>query len=80
MSDQNGKSKSLTAFLDYAKLPGLKRAAAEDIAPVVDEHGHHLNCVNCGTPLGGPFCSHCGQKDEDIKRPLWSFFSEIGDY
>lgn len=22
-------------------------------------------CSNCGTPLAGPFCSHCGQRDRD---------------
>jgi hypothetical protein len=28
------------------------------------------HCQNCGEPLSGPFCSHCGQHDVDYHRSL----------
>jgi hypothetical protein len=29
------------------------------------------HCQNCGAPLGGPYCSACGQHDVDYHRSLW---------
>jgi hypothetical protein len=29
---------------------------------------HRLHCQNCGAPLGGPYCSKCGQHDVDYHR------------
>ncbi len=30
------------------------------------------HCQNCGRPLDGLFCSHCGQEARDVRRPfLW---------
>lgn len=34
-------------------------------------------CLNCGTPLTGPFCSQCGQTARDINVPLRKFGSEF---
>ena len=34
-------------------------------------------CVNCGTILHGAFCHGCGQKDSDLRRPIWSFSHEL---
>ena len=28
-----------------------------------DGHTHEKSCLNCGTPLTGPYCSACGQKN-----------------
>ena len=36
-------------------------------------------CHNCGAPLSGPFCHICGQKDDDLRRPIWTFFRELLD-
>lgn len=36
-------------------------------------------CSNCNAPLTGPFCHICGQKDDDLKRPIWSLLREILD-
>jgi len=36
------------------------------------EPGHAI-CANCGAALSGPFCSQCGQKEEEIKRPVREF-------
>ena len=41
-----------------------------------DGHTHETNCLNCGTPLTGPFCSACGQKAH-VHRSLRAF---MGDF
>lgn len=35
-------------------------------------------CQNCGTPLQGPFCHHCGQRDVDLRTSFWALFQEWG--
>jgi hypothetical protein len=37
---------------------------------------HHANCQNCGAPLGGPFCSACGQHDVEYHRSLWPMLED----
>ena len=44
--------------------------------PGADGHTHEKNCLNCGTPLTGPFCSACGQKSH-VHRSLRAF---AGDF
>lgn len=44
-----------------------------------DAKGHALRCHNCKAPLSGPFCHVCGQRDDDLKRPIWTFFRELMD-
>lgn len=34
-------------------------------------------CNNCNAPLTGPFCHICGQRDDDLRRPIWTFFREL---
>ncbi|SEI63418.1 DUF3667 domain-containing protein [Frateuria terrea] len=29
-----------------------------------------LHCANCGTPLGGEFCHHCGQSVHSVLKPV----------
>ncbi|WP_262696087.1 DUF3667 domain-containing protein [Kordiimonas aquimaris] len=36
-------------------------------------------CNNCKAPLTGPFCHICGQRDDDLRRPIWTFFRELLD-
>ena len=36
-------------------------------------------CMNCRAPLKGPFCRACGQKDDDLRRPIWTFLSDLMD-
>lgn len=31
-------------------------------------------CMNCGSEITGPFCSVCGQVQDDFKRPFWDIF------
>ena len=41
-----------------------------------DGHTHERNCLNCGTPLRGPYCSACGQKAH-IHRSVRAFFQDF---
>jgi len=34
-------------------------------------------CLNCGTALNESFCSHCGQRDQEVKRPLIGLLKEL---
>lgn len=34
-------------------------------------------CDNCGTPLDGLYCSHCGQRDRDRIVPVWHMANEF---
>ncbi len=34
-------------------------------------------CLNCKTPLTGPFCHVCGQRDDDFRRPFLSLSNEL---
>ena len=36
-------------------------------------------CMNCQAPLTGPFCHACGQKDDELRRPIWTFLREVLD-
>ena len=36
-------------------------------------------CHNCRAPLTGPYCHICGQRDDDLRRPIWTFFREFFD-
>jgi hypothetical protein len=39
-------------------------------------HTHEGSCLNCGTPLVGPYCSACGQKAH-VHRSLTGFFQDL---
>jgi len=63
--------------LDKAAPPaGPGRAVAEVREPTVPEI---RACLNCGAKLTGKFCSRCGQKDSDYRRPYWTFLEDITD-
>lgn len=36
----------------------------------------NTHCLNCATPLTGPYCHACGQHDFDINRSFWHTFLE----
>lgn len=44
-----------------------------------DTRGDGVKCNNCRAPLTGPFCHICGQRDDDLRRPIWTFFRELFD-
>ncbi len=34
------------------------------------------HCQNCGSPLAGPYCWHCGQHDVDYHRSVWPILED----
>lgn len=49
------------------------------VAVEQDVRGAGNRCYNCNAPLTGPFCHICGQRDDDLRRPIWTFFRELFD-
>ena len=45
-------------------------------APGRDGHTQEHACLNCGTPLTGPFCNACGQHAH-VQRTLGAFFHDL---
>ena len=41
-----------------------------------DGHTHEADCLNCGTPLTGPYCAQCGQHAH-VHRTLSAFFHDF---
>jgi len=56
-------------LLARAVEPGAGEAGA-------DGHTHEKNCLNCGTPLTGPYCSACGQKAH-VHRSVRGFLQDF---
>jgi hypothetical protein len=54
----------------------LARAVEPSAGEAGDGHTHERSCLNCGTPLTGPYCSACGQKAH-VHRSLRAF---MGDF
>ena len=50
---------------------------AQEKTATVSQGGHI--CMNCNVPLTGPFCHICGQKDDDLRRPFWTFLQALLD-
>ena len=55
---------------------GLLSRAIEPAAGEADGHTHEAKCLNCKTPLIGPYCSACGQKAH-IHRSVRAFFQDF---
>ncbi|MEP6784741.1 MAG: DUF3667 domain-containing protein [Sphingomonadales bacterium] len=49
---------------------------ATDDAVGRDGHTHEHTCLNCGTPLEGPFCTACGQASH-LHRSLMALWHDI---
>ena len=65
----------IEAFGD-AVTGGLLARAVEPEAGEADGHTHEKCCLNCGTPLTGPYCSECGQKAH-VHRSVRAFFQDF---
>lgn len=52
---------------------------AGTISPVTDSSPdiNHSSCLNCGEPLQGSFCAHCGQLEREVKQPVLYFLKEL---
>jgi hypothetical protein len=62
--------------LGDALTGGLVGRAVEPAAGEGDGHTHEANCLNCGAPLSGPYCSQCGQHAH-VHRTLEAFFHDF---
>jgi hypothetical protein len=49
--------------------------ALKSVPPAVSEESRR--CLNCGEELLGAFCSHCGQEDLNLHRPLRGLLSDL---
>jgi hypothetical protein len=54
----------------------LARAVEPQAGEVADGHTHEKSCLNCGTPLTGPYCSVCGQKAH-VHRSIRGFLHDF---
>ena len=55
----------------------LARAVEPNAGEVgADGHTHEKSCLNCGTPLAGPYCAACGQKAH-VHRSLRGFLFDF---
>lgn len=68
-----GDLNSIGTIMDGAVLAGTIEA---ERAPGRDGHTHEHGCLNCGTPLTGPFCNACGQHAH-VHRTLGAFFHDL---
>ena len=34
-------------------------------------------CLNCEKPLDGEYCGHCGQRNVNLERPIWSLVADV---
>jgi hypothetical protein len=57
---------------------GLLARAVEPAAGEAGDkgHTHEKNCLNCGTPLNGTYCSACGQKSH-VHRSIRGFLQDF---
>jgi len=70
MSGVDGIGEAVTGAL-------VARAVEPRAGEAVDDgHFHERNCLNCGTPLQGPYCLQCGQKAH-LHRSLGSLVHDF---
>jgi hypothetical protein len=67
---------NLQAIGDAVTGAMLGRAVEPEAGEAADGHTHEKKCLNCGTPLSGPYCSACGQKAH-IHRSVRAFFQDF---
>ncbi|MGE5563184.1 MAG: DUF3667 domain-containing protein [Bacillota bacterium] len=66
----------IEAFGDAVTGGMLGRAIEPQAGEAADGHTHEANCLNCGTPLTGPYCHECGQHAH-VHRTLSAFFHDF---
>ncbi|WP_251567098.1 DUF3667 domain-containing protein [Erythrobacter sp. 3-20A1M] len=54
----------------------IARAVEPEAGEAKDGHTHENRCLNCGTPLIGPYCNECGQRAH-VHRTLGAFFHDL---
>jgi hypothetical protein len=66
----------LEAVADAVTGGVLGRAVEPKAGETANGHTHEANCLNCGTPLSGPYCHQCGQHAH-VHRTLTAFFHDF---
>ena len=61
------------------KMRDLQKLRLASGQALVIKKDRQARCQNCGASLNGPFCHLCGQKDKEMRRPIWEFTEEILD-
>src|SRR6266550_2585598 len=67
---------NLEALGDAATGGMVGRALEPKAGEAADGHTQESSCLNCGTPLTGPYCYQCGQHAH-VHRTLSSFFHDF---
>ncbi|HEY3639005.1 MAG TPA: DUF3667 domain-containing protein [Rhizomicrobium sp.] len=67
MSDQGG------AITELGGAAAIELAASALTKRNGDEHG----CRNCGEPLPGAYCAHCGQERNTHRRSIWGLIHNL---
>jgi cytoskeletal protein RodZ len=70
---ENANSGESATAIKLSSL-GDETALSTDVAI---ELGHE--CANCGTLVQGDYCGKCGQRDRDLRRPIWIFIYDLFD-
>lgn len=73
----------LTRLAAFDRLPRMRRRYRENqLVRVADKEkvGADVSlCLNCGATVDHSFCTVCGQRDDDLRRPIWTFLMDFGD-
>ena len=75
--------RSLTGLLAFDRLPRMRRRYRENqLVRVADKEKVGADaslCLNCGATVEHSYCTVCGQRDDDLRRPVWTFLMDFGD-
>ena len=72
LTNATEKMRTVRRDRDQAKIQKVMEKQAALVAS-------GASCMNCEVPLTGPYCHVCGQKDDDLRRPIWTFILEMLD-
>ena len=76
ISAQGGPMPEFEAIGEAVTGGMLGRAVEPKAGEAADGHTQEANCLNCGTPLAGPYCQNCGQQAH-VHRTLSAFFHDF---
>jgi hypothetical protein len=71
---QLGRASRAARAIDSLDPPTMDLAGD---APLPADAGNA--CSNCDSPLDGLYCAVCGQRDRNLRRPVWFLLVDVGD-